>query len=62
MPYYLFLKKGYLVDIVSIGGNKVPIEPLSVAPPYNRNAAIRRFLEDGAVLVHFPVCVCHSVQ
>lgn len=47
MPYYIFLKKGYLVDIVSIAGGKVPIDPLSVAPPQNRNAAIRRFIDDG---------------
>ena len=52
MPYYIFLKKGYLVDIVSIAGGKVPIDPLSVAPPQSRNAAIRRFIDDGEQFSH----------
>ncbi|CAL8466576.1 g6112 [Coccomyxa elongata] len=46
-PYYLFLKKGYLIDIVSIAGGKVPIDPLSVAPPYDKISTIKHFLADG---------------
>ncbi|BDA41140.1 Glyoxalase 3 at C-terminar half [Coccomyxa sp. Obi] len=45
-PYYLFLKKGYLIDIVSIAGGKVPIDPLSVALPYDKISIIKHFLAD----------------
>lgn len=55
MPYYLFLKKGYLVDIVSIGGGKVPIDPLSVGHPYNRTSPIKRFIDDGTQQTPFPL-------
>ncbi len=61
-PYYLFLKKGYLIDVVSIAGGKVPIDPLSVAPPYDKISIIKHFLADGAIFSRsLQAGQCHAV-
>jgi putative intracellular protease/amidase len=46
-PYYLFLNKGYFVDVASIGGGPVPIDPLSTGPPHSKLPVVKRFLADG---------------
>ncbi len=49
IPLQTFEKKGYHVDVASIAGGKVPIDPLSIDYPYNRLTPIRRFLSNGAL-------------
>ncbi len=40
--------KGYIVDVASMAGGSIPIDPLSLKPPYNRNYNIKRFMADCA--------------
>ncbi|HEY0275945.1 MAG TPA: type 1 glutamine amidotransferase domain-containing protein [Paenirhodobacter sp.] len=54
-PYYAFVDAGATVDIVSIWGGKVPIDPASVAAAGQNAASVDRFLNDApamAQIVH----------
>ncbi|KAK9841802.1 hypothetical protein WJX81_004046 [Elliptochloris bilobata] len=46
-PYYVFKSHGYMVDIASIRGGKVPIDPESLQGQAGRSTAVRRFYEDA---------------
>lgn len=56
-PYIELLKKGYIVDVASIAGGRIPIDPLSLQPPYNKNYNIKRFMADCARMRTAP---CHA--
>lgn len=45
IPYYAFLDAGMTVDVASIQGGKIPIEPISLRWPM-RTEADKRFLDD----------------
>lgn len=49
-PYYTFLRKGYNVDMASIAGGRVPIEPLSIEPPRLKTHTVKLMLTDRAQL------------
>ena len=59
-PYIELLKKGYIVDIASIAGGRIPIDPLSLQPPYNKNYNIKRFMADCAHMLHRPSPCPHA--
>jgi hypothetical protein len=40
-------RAGYAVDIASIRGGRVPVDPASLHGAHARTSAVRRFLEDG---------------
>ena len=40
--------QGYIIDVASMAGGSIPIDPLSLKPPYNRNYNIKRFMADCA--------------
>ncbi len=40
-------RAGYAVDIASIRGGRVPVDPASLHGAHARTSALRRFLEDG---------------
>ena len=46
-PYYLFQKKGYILEIASLKGGSAPVDPLSTQPPHNRHPMVKRFLNDS---------------
>jgi hypothetical protein len=41
-----FLNKGYIVDVASIAGGPIPIDPISLEPPANKSHRVQRFLAD----------------
>jgi hypothetical protein len=47
-PYYTFLRKGYNVDMASIAGGRIPIDPLSVEPPRMKTHSVKLMLTDRA--------------
>ncbi|KAF7600113.1 MAG: glutamine amidotransferase [Candidatus Dactylopiibacterium carminicum] len=47
-PYYAFVDAGAQVDVASIAGGKVPIDPNSVAAEGKNPASVERFLKDAA--------------
>ena len=49
-PYYAFTDAGAEVDIVSINGGKVPIDPHSMKPQGNNPESVERFLKDKAAM------------
>lgn len=46
-PYYEFVDAGYQVDIVSIKGGRIPIDPRSQKPIGENEASVDRFLQDA---------------
>eukprot|EP00884_Botryococcus_braunii_P022244 jgi/Botrbrau1/8703/Bobra.0311s0016.1 len=46
VPFYYFLRKGYVVDVASIRGGKIPIDPLSLQEPHNKQHLLKRFISD----------------
>lgn len=48
LPFYYFLGKGYIVDVASIKGGKVPVDPDSLNAPSKSQHLIKRFKADGA--------------
>lgn len=50
--------KGYIIDVASMAGGSIPIDPLSLKPPYNRNYNIKRFMADCA---RAPACLLTSL-
>lgn len=51
LPFYYFLGKGYIVDVASIKGGKIPIDPNSVSAPSKSPHLIKRFKGDGALML-----------
>lgn len=49
-PYYAFADAGYRVDIVSISGGSVPIDPRSSADLDQKPPSVERFLADDEAL------------
>lgn len=49
-PYYVFKDHSYVVDIASVKGGAVPMDPESLRGQHGRNSAVRKFREDGEVL------------
>ena len=49
-PYYEFVDAGAKVDIVSIDGGKVPIDPASLKPQGENEPSVERFLADHAAM------------
>ncbi len=49
IPYYAFLDAGMTVDVASIEGGKIPIEPISIRWPF-KTSADDRFLNDATFL------------
>jgi putative intracellular protease/amidase len=50
LPYFAFVDAGAQVDIVSIRGGEVPIDPRSVKPHGQNAPAVERFLADAAAM------------
>lgn len=56
-PYYAFVDAGAQVDIVSIQGGAVPVDPHSVQEGGDKPASVTRFMKDAAAmhqLTHSP--------
>lgn len=49
-PYYQFIDSGAEVDIASIDGGKVPIDPHSMKAAGENPASVERFLNDGMAM------------
>lgn len=49
-PYYSFIDAGVEVDIASIAGGKVPIDPHSIQPDGKNPASVERFVKDAAAM------------
>lgn len=49
-PYYAFVDAGAEVEIASVAGGKVPLDPGSVAPRGQNPASVERFLNDAAAM------------
>lgn len=49
-PYYAFIDAGIEVDIASINGGKVPIDPGSLKPAGENPVSIDRFLKDATAM------------
>lgn len=49
-PYYVFVDAGFTVDIASIAGDRVPIDPNSLYPSQNNPPSVERFLLDEAAM------------
>ncbi|MDH7638145.1 type 1 glutamine amidotransferase domain-containing protein [Sphingomonas oryzagri] len=49
-PYYAFLDAGAQVDIASVAGGKVPIDPHSIEEADKNPASVTRFLADAAAM------------
>jgi len=47
-PYYAFVDSGALVDVASIDGGKVPVDPNSLKQEDKNPASVERFLKDSA--------------
>jgi putative intracellular protease/amidase len=50
VPYYIFCEAGYDVDIVSIAGGKVPIDPKSLNKIGDNSPSVDRFLKDDKAM------------
>lgn len=49
-PYYAFVDAGIAVEIASIGGGRIPIDPHSLHPSGKNPASVERFLQDEAAM------------
>lgn len=49
-PYYAFVDAGAQVDVVSIQGGRVPIDPRSLKPAGENEASVDRFLKDAGAM------------
>lgn len=49
-PYYAFIDAGVQVDIASVTGGKVPLDPHSLAEPGNNPASVERFMKDTGAM------------
>lgn len=49
-PYYAFVDAGAQVDIASIAGGKIPIDPHSLAAESKNPPSVERFLKDAAAM------------
>ena len=49
-PYYAFVDAGAQVDVVSIQGGKVPIDPRSLKPAGENGVTVDRFLKDASAM------------
>lgn len=50
-PYYAFLDAGAEVDIASVGGGNVPVDPHSIEEVGRNPASVDRFLADATAMV-----------
>lgn len=57
-PYYAFVDAGAEVDIVSIAGGRVPVDPASIAADGKNPQSVERFLKDKAAMAKIE----HSVK
>lgn len=49
-PYYEFVDAGAAVDVVSVDGGKVPIDPASLKPRGENEPSVERFLADNTAM------------
>lgn len=49
-PYYAFIDAGAEVDIASIAGDKIPVDPHSIQPEGKNPPSVERFLKDKAAM------------
>lgn len=49
-PYYAFVDAGAEVDIASIAGGRIPVDPHSIQPAGSNPASVERFLRDKAAM------------
>lgn len=49
-PYYAFIDAGAEVDLASISGGKIPIDPRSMQADDNNPPSVRRFMQDKAAM------------
>ena len=49
-PYYAFVDAGAEVEIASVGGGRVPIDPHSLQPAGKNPASVERFLQDKTAM------------
>jgi putative intracellular protease/amidase len=54
-PYYVFLSRGFDVEIASIRGGMAPADPGSLPPEGERPASVERFLDDRAAMAKLRV-------
>lgn len=52
-PYYAFLDAGRTVDVYSIAGGAIPIDPRSLKPKGENEASVERYLEDAEARAAF---------
>ncbi|WP_439839420.1 type 1 glutamine amidotransferase domain-containing protein [Aeromonas caviae] len=57
-PYYAFIDAGAEVDIASIAGSKIPVDPHSIAAEGQNPPSVERFLKDTAAMAKIE----HSVK
>ncbi|HEY2620911.1 MAG TPA: type 1 glutamine amidotransferase domain-containing protein [Acetobacteraceae bacterium] len=50
VPYYMLRDAGHQLDVVSIAGGTVPIDPRSVGPEHDRLPENRRYRDDPALM------------
>jgi len=51
-PYYAFIEAGYEVEIVSVSGGEIPIDPRSVNEEGENPESVTRFLNDETAMKH----------
>jgi putative intracellular protease/amidase len=56
-PYYEFIDSGAAVDIASVAGGKVPVDPASMKPLGENPASVDRFLKDPAAMAKIEASV-----
>lgn len=49
-PYYAFVDAGVQVDIASIPGGQIPVDPHSEKPAGQNSASVERFMRDGSAM------------
>jgi putative intracellular protease/amidase len=52
-PFYAFVDAGYPVDVYSIAGGTIPIDPRSMMPRGDNEASVERYLSDEDVQIAF---------
>lgn len=48
-PYYAFVDEGYTVEIASVSGGDIPIDPRSLSEDAKQEESVKRYFEDEAL-------------
>ena len=52
-PYYAFIDEGYNVEIATVAGGNVPIDPRSIGDEQKKEESVARYYEDSALQAAF---------